>query len=115
MTKKERAAARRATLHGYIDTAGVYVAVTAGVLFTEVVAVIRMTGELSIRAFSWEQVLAGSLIAGVLMREFEKTKDSAKRRKNWKRRLSHAFGQGAALRSVIELLVFLYTILRGAT
>ena len=111
-TPKEIKRQRRAAIRSCADTVFVYLAVVAGVFFTEIVLSIEDSGAIFVRGFSWIQIIAGASIAAFSMRYFEKTKDKSKRRSNWKRRASHGFAHGSALRGAIEILFFLFNILR---
>jgi len=117
-TRNERRARRERFIWTCFNVLGIYVAVFAGVLFTEIVIDIQTAETLApqfIFAFSWIQIGAGAVIASWIMSRFERKGDIIGRQKNLKRRITHAFSQGAAIRGLVEILWVLIQILGDKT
>lgn len=107
--KKER---RRAILFNIVDLAAIYFAVAAGVMLTESILDIQQSGELRF-SFAFDRIIIAGVVAAFFMAQFETGGNPDGKKRNFTRRITHAFSQGAALRGIIEWLFLLFSMTRG--
>lgn len=107
--KKKRTKVLYTLMNGVL----IYSAVVAGVVMTELALDIRETETLQFfQNWSWLRLGVSAVIAGGFMTKFESGGDLVGKQKNLFRRVSHSFGQGAALRGMIEWLAMLFAMTR---